>query len=143
MAKSTDILEKNLTYKSVDDRNIFILMDAIKAGIKFTYFISITKQSPFSLSEWSGFLQLSERTMQRYKREKGKFDPIQSEKILEILLLYKLGIEVFGNNEKFSAWLGAKNMALGSKKPIELLDNSFGISLLKDELTRIEHGVLA
>ena len=80
--------------------------------------------------------------MQRYQKEKKTFDPLYSEKILEILLLTRLGIEVFGNSEKFTSWLETKNMVLGSKKPKEFLDNTFGISLLKDELTRIEHGIL-
>ena len=86
---------------------------------------------------------MSERTMQRYKKEKKTFDPIYSEKILEVMLLYKLGINVFGNKEKFISWIETKNLALGGVKPKELLDNTFGISLLKDELTRIEHGILA
>lgn len=81
--------------------------------------------------------------MQRYKREKRTFDSLQSEKILEIALLFKQGIEVFGNVEKFSLWLQTDNLALGKLKPKTLIDNSFGIHLLKDELTRIEYGVLA
>ena len=50
---------------------------------------------------------------------------------------------VFGNIENFSQWLNSKNIALGGVKPISLLDNTFGIMLLKDQLIRIEHGVLA
>ena len=81
--------------------------------------------------------------MQRYTKERKDFDPIQSEKILEVALVYKYGVEVFGNKEKFDIWLGAKNVALGNVAPKSLLDTTFGIGLLKDELTRIEHGILA
>ena len=81
--------------------------------------------------------------MQRYKKEKKSFDPIYSEKILEVTLLYNLGAEVFGNKDKFNTWLETKNLALGRIKPKGLLDNTFGIGLLKDELTRIEYGTLA
>ena len=59
------------------------------------------------------------------------------------MLIYKLGVNVFGDKEKFISWSETKNLALGGVKPKELLDNTFGISLLKDELTRIEHGILA
>lgn len=67
------------------------------------------------------------------------------EKIMEKELnsLYQYGIEVFGNEDKFSAWLATKNPTLGNIKPKELLDDDAGINLLKDELTRIEYGVLA
>ena len=144
MEQPLNILEESkITYGSVGDRDIFRLIDAIRAGINFPVFTSIAKQSSFTINEWSGFLHLSERTMQRYQKEKKTFDPLYSEKIMEILLLTRLGIEVFGNSEKFNSWLETKNMVLGSKKPKEFLDNTFGISLLKDELTRIEHGILA
>ena len=46
-------------------------------------------------------------------------------------------------NEKLNTWLETKNIMLGGVKPKDLLDNTFGISLVKDELTRIEYGVLA
>ena len=144
MDQPFNILEESkITYGSVDDREIFRLIDAIRAGIRFPVFASIAKQSSFSMNEWSGFLHISERTMQRYQKEKKTFDPLSSEKILEILLLTRLGVEVFGNTEKFTSWLETNNLVLGSKKPKEFLDNTFGIGLLKDELNRIAHGVLA
>jgi len=144
MDQPLNILEESaMTYGSLDDRDIFRLIDAIRAGINFPVFNSIAKQCSFTLNEWSGFLHLSERTIQRYQKELKTFDPLSSEKILEILLLSRLGIEVFGNSEKFTSWLEAKNIVLGSKKPKEFLDNTFGIGLLKDELTRIQHGILA
>ncbi len=58
-------------------------------------------------------------------------------------MLNKYGIEVFGKQDNFNVWLNTKNIALGGIKPKELLDSSFGIQILKDELTRIEQGILA
>jgi uncharacterized protein (DUF2384 family) len=60
-----------------------------------------------------------------------------------IILLFKKGTDVFGNNSDFIAWLNAKNISLGGIKPISLLDNTFGINMVKEELIRIEHGILA
>ena len=57
--------------------------------------------------------------------------------------MYKKGAEVFGNEPKFDLWLNTENLALGNIKPKSLFDSTFGINLLIDELTRIEHGVLA
>lgn len=132
-----------LNYKLIDDRDVFMLISTVREGIKYALFQSIADKSPFSIADWSGFLHLSERTFQRYKKEKRTFDPLHSEKILEITLVYNKGLEVFGDKANFDAWLDAKNVALGGIRPKELLDNTFGIGLLKDELTRIEHGVLA
>lgn len=144
MEQPLNILEEStITYGTVDDTNVFRLIDAIRSGINFPVFDTIAKQSSFTMNEWSGFLHLSERTMQRYQKEKKTFDPSSSEKIMEILLLTRMGTEVFGSSEKFTSWLETSNIALGSKKPKDFLDNTFGIGLLKDELTRIEHGILA
>jgi putative toxin-antitoxin system antitoxin component (TIGR02293 family) len=95
------------------------------------------------MKEWSGILDLSERTLQRYKKDKRAFDTLQSEKIVQVTLLIRYGREVFGDEKKFNLWLNAENLSLGNVRPKELLDSSFGIDLLKDELTRIEHGILA
>lgn len=143
MAKSIALTINDISYNSIDDKEVVMIMNLVRNGIAFAIFYRFAKDTPFSLGEWSLFLNMSERTMQRYKREKKTFDPIYSEKILQITLLYNLGIEVFGNREKFNTWLDTRNVALGGIKPKTLLDNSFGIGLLKDELTRIEHGVLA
>ena len=141
--EAIDLFSSKLTYGAIDDQDILSLIHLVRQGIKFPVFVNFMEKSPFDLTEWPGFLHLSERTMQRYKKEERTFDSLQSEKILEIALLYKKGIEVFGNKEKFNSWLETKNLALGKIKPKELFDSSFGIGLLKDELTRIEHGILA
>lgn len=89
------------------------------------------------------FLHLSERTLQRYEKENKAFVAPQAERILAIALLYKKGVSVFGSKEAFNAWLQLDNLALGQVKPISLLDSSFGISLLHDELGKIEYGIPA
>ena len=139
----TQALTNNLSYKQIDDRDVFMLIGTVREGVKYGLFQHIADKSPFSTTEWSNFLHLSERTFQRYKKDRRTFDPLHSEKILEITLVYNKGVEVFGDKANFDAWLSAKSVALGGIKPKELLDSSFGIGLLKDELTRIEHGVLA
>ncbi|WP_101443577.1 type II RES/Xre toxin-antitoxin system antitoxin [Pontibacter ramchanderi] len=142
MAKALKI-NGGINYSLIDDRDVFMLITTVREGIKYATFQNIANKIPFSLGEWSEFLHLSERTFQRYKKEQRKFDSLHSEKILEITLVYNKGVEVFGEKEDFDAWLEAKNVALGGIRPKELLDSTFGIGLLRDELTRIEHGVLA
>lgn len=143
MEKIPQLNESQVSYHAVDDKNILSLIQAIRNGINYSYFVNLAKKSPFSLPEWSGFLHLSERTMQRYKKEEKPFDSIYAERILQISMLNKYGIEVFGNNNKFNSWLETSNVYLGGIEPKKLLDSSFGIDLIKNELTRIEQGILA
>ena len=53
-----------------------------------------------------------------------------------------LGLEVFGDMEKFKLWLDTPNFSLGNLKPIELLKDSDGTEIVIGELTRINHGIL-
>ncbi|RYE25280.1 MAG: DUF2384 domain-containing protein [Sphingobacteriaceae bacterium] len=143
MAGTAELLEQDLSFKSVDDKGSLFLIKAIREGINYSFFEDMLKSVPFSFLEWSRYLNLSERTLQRYKKENKPFQASFAERILEIRLLYKYGIEVFEDNGNFDIWLNTKSIALGGVKPKDLLDTTFGINLVRDELTRIEHGVLA
>jgi len=143
MAKKFELKEPLITYATLDNKNAYSLINAIKEGIRFSFFEKLAKNIPFTLREWASYLHLSERSLQRFKKEKGTFNTVSSEKIIEITMLNKYGIEVFDDQDKFNVWLLTKNVALGGIKPKDLLDSSFGIQLLKDELTRIEYGILA
>lgn len=135
--------EPMATYGYIEGRTSFSLLEFIHEGLKFTSFANLTKNLPFNISEWSQYLHLSERTMQRYNKEKKIFEATYAEKIIQILLLYNYGKKVFGSKEKFDLWLNTTSIALGNKKPKDFLDTHLGINLIKDELIKIEHGVLA
>lgn len=75
-----------------------------------------------------------------YKR-KREFNPTVTEKILEIEEVYQKGLEAFGDS--FHQWMNTENIVFGGATPKTLLNNSFGIRLLLDEIGRLEYGVLA
>jgi len=133
----------NLSYDMMDDKSLLDLMKTTRAGIKYNQFVKYTQRIPFSIEDWSSFLHLSVRSMLRYKKEKKTFDPIQAEKILQIVMLYQSGVALFGEQERFDKWLDSRIISLGGIKPKSLLDNSFGIAMVRDQLGRIAHGVLA
>lgn len=119
------------------------MVSMLRQGVEFTYLNSISDRIHFTLEDWASYLHLSERTIQRYKKEKKNFDTIYSEKIVQIDLLYKKGAEIFGSETNFNTWMDTKSIPLGSVKPKELLDTTYGINLVADELGRIEHGIFA
>ena len=143
MSDPADFFTLNEPYTSVYQQDTPKIIMAIREGITFDFFKKLATFSPFSLQEWSKILHLTERSLQRYKKENRPFDPLQSEKIIQILLLYKKGIQVFGSKENFDQWLDTIIPALGQIKPKDILDSSFGIDMIRDELIRIEHGILA
>ncbi len=134
---------ERLTFKSLDNRDVFKLIHTTREGVDYDTFDRLSTQVPLSSYDWSKILNVSERTMQRYKREKKKFDSIHTERLLLVMLLFKKGLELFGDNDKFISWLNTRSVSLGGIEPISLLDNTFGINMIKDELLKIEHGILA
>ena len=137
------MVTENITFKSLDNKDAFLLIKSTREGIDYDTFDKLSDRFPLNNSDWSRILNVSERTMQRYKREKKRFDSIHSERLLLIMLLFKKGVDVFGNTDHFIKWLNSESISLGGIKPMNLLDNSFGVNMVKDELLRIEHGVLA
>ena len=131
------------SYNTTDDKDVLAIVEVVRNGVSINDFNKIVVDTPFSLTEWANYLQLSERTIQRNQKEKKPFQQIQSERIVEVSMLYKYGVEVFGEKDNFDTWLTSRSISLGGRIPKELLDTKFGISMVKDELGRIEHGILA
>ena len=142
MAKKLKRYEET-NVQQVNEPEAMYLVNKVRKGITYAAFMTIATQSTFSITEWAQYLHLSERTMQRYKKEQKPFDDIYAEKIMQISMLYDEGLMTFGNKQKFDTWLNSNNIALGGVAPKTFLDNTFGINLLHDELNRISHGVLA
>ena len=123
--------------------NKMLIIIAIRAGIPYSLFDLIQFSTPFSESDWANFLDISTKSLQRYKAtSQHHFKPIHSEKIIEMAEVTKIGIDVFGDMEKLKLWLNTPNYALGSIKPIELLKDSYGKELVITELIHINHGIL-
>ncbi|MCD8539443.1 MAG: DUF2384 domain-containing protein [Leadbetterella sp.] len=120
-----------------------LMMLVIRRGVPYSFFEKIQLFTPFSENEWAELLDLSTKSLQRYKQADKVFRPLQSEKIIEMAEVTKAGLEVFEDMEKFKLWLETPNFALGSRKPVELLKDSYGKELVLGELTRIHYGIFA
>ncbi len=135
--------KRRISYRDfLSDKMLIIL--AIRSGIPFSFFEAIFNFAPFSESDWADFLDVSTKSLQRYKASADhRFKPIHSEKIIEIAEVTQMGVDVFGDMEKFRLWLDTPNFALGNLKPFDLLKDSYGKEMVLSELVRIDHGILA
>lgn len=75
--------------------------------------------------------------------KKNIYDKEVSERLFEIAEVYAKGFEVFGNEKKFARWLNKKSIALGNQTPFSLLDTSYGVQLILNEIERIDFGIFA
>lgn len=120
-----------------------LIIRLIRSGIPYPLFSLIKHITPFTENDWASLLEISTKSLNRYKRSSKSFKPIQSEKILEMAEVTDLGMEVFGDMQKFKLWLNTPVFSLGNNKPFELLKDSYGKEMVIAELIRINHGILA
>jgi putative toxin-antitoxin system antitoxin component (TIGR02293 family) len=141
--RKKDGLRRGITYGDFLNDRMFIIQ-AIQAGIPFHLFHLIKTESPFNDEEWADFLNISLKSLQRYKISKNfRFKPIHSEKILEVAEVIHLGKSVFNDAEKLLFWFNSPSYALGGMKPADLVRNSYGKEMVVGELHRIDHGIFA
>ncbi len=91
----------------------------------------------------AGLLNVSLKSLNRYRQENKKLSPGKSERVLKLMKLYRKGEEIFGKVEEFRKWMDEPAYGLGYMIPETLLETSGGIDLIMEELTRIEFGDLA
>ena len=137
----TKTVKRNVTYNEFLSNKMFIIR-LIREGVPYSLFSLIKDTTPFTEANWAEFLNISTKTLERYKKDSQTFKPIHSEKIIEMAEVTNVGVEVFGDMEKFKLWLDTPNFALGNLKPFELLRDSYGKEMVLGELTRINHGIL-
>ncbi len=121
-----------------------LIIQAIRTGLPYKIFQQIKRFTPFTDEDWAEYLDLSTKTLQRYRDDNDfHFKSIHTEKIFELAEVTNFGIEVFGSSEKFYSWLNVPSFALNGYKPGELLKDSYGKEMVMAELNRIKHGIFA
>tara|TARA_R110002124_G_scaffold227442_3_gene392701 strand:- start:309 stop:824 length:516 start_codon:yes stop_codon:yes gene_type:complete len=135
--------QKQVTYNDFLSNKMLIIR-AIRQGLPYEIFNFIKDITPFTEDDWADYLNLSKKTLLRYRNEEDfLFKPIHSEKIIELAEVTNYGKTVFDTTEQFYLWLNTPSYALGNLMPGELLKDSYGKELVMSELNRIENGIFA
>ena len=113
-----------------------------RKGITKSAAYALGKAFSFTIEELAGVLNITARTLQR-KADSETMPLHVSERLIELFVLFKMGVEVFGDSTKFLSWLQTPVVSLGGIAPKAFLDTTFGIKIVYDELGRIQHGVFS
>lgn len=111
-------------------------------GVTKSELLHLAGYLDLSVNQMAEILPVTERTIQRYESGR-RFNKTVSEQLLQVAQITVRGEEVFGNRDRFLAWLKSPCPALGNRKPLSLLKSRFGTELVLDELGRIEHGIVS
>lgn len=137
------IKSEEITYSEFFE-NKMLIIQAIRKGLPYKLFRKIKNITPFTEDDWSEYLNVSKKTLDRHSNEANYlFKPIHSEKIIELAEVTNFGNAVFDDTQQFYLWLNTPSYALGNLKPAELLKDSYGKDLVMAELNRIDQGIFA
>ncbi len=115
----------------------------VKNGIEAEAFFELVESSGYRQEALAGLLELSVRTLNRYRKEHKKLNAKESELLVKLSALFRRGTEIFGSMQEFSHWLGEPAYGLDYQIPFSLLYTSEGVNLVTDEVERIAYGDLA
>ncbi|TRX47207.1 DUF2384 domain-containing protein [Fulvivirga sp. M361] len=90
----------------------------------------------------SKLLGVSTRTLQRELNQDHLSKDI-SDRFLQVIDLYKEGVEAFFDLETFKNWLETGKSIFHGKKPFELMHSITGIQQVKEEIIRTKMGILS
>jgi putative toxin-antitoxin system antitoxin component (TIGR02293 family) len=127
--------------KSISDLRTIVL--TAKKGVQAKAFFDVADVSGIEKNQLAAILNVSLKSLVRYRQQNKKLSPGKSERVLKLIALYKKGREVFNNLSEFRLWLAEPAYGLGNIVPLDLLHTSGGIDLIMEELGRIEFGDLA
>ena len=138
------------SYMSTDFRSILKVaytdnhsyLRIIRQRVAHTVLDNFMSMSCIHLDLMAKILHLNSRTLRRLNNSELLNTTI-SEKLVELIRLYKLGHEVFGDMHTFNVWMGRKIRGLGYIRPIDIIDSNIGVEIVAEELERILHGVYA
>jgi len=121
-----------------DDKHSFL--SVVKSGLEYDTLIDFMKMAEFHMDEMAHILHINSRTIRRLST-KDTLNIDISEKLLELLRLYRFGLEVFGDLSVFNVWIRRSIRGLGDVTPMSLLDTGIGVEIVMDELERLAYGV--
>ncbi|BBO85206.1 hypothetical protein DSCO28_57720 [Desulfosarcina ovata subsp. sediminis] len=116
------------------------LIHQLKAGFPVESFDDLRKCLDLSDNSLAKIVQIPRRTLSR-RRVNGRFNTVESERVLRLIQVYEMAAEVFGSSEKARRWLKKPARGLGGRIPLEYADTYIGANEVIKLLGRIDHGV--
>lgn len=121
-------------------KNTSELVAAIKEGLP-TDRVEKLKESLQVPTTWMiELLNIPSSTLAR-RRQTGRLDKDESERIVRLARLVLLTAEAFGSLERARQWLKRPQYALGGSTPLVYADTEPGAREVEDLLIRIQHGI--
>jgi len=124
----------------IKSKNMDDLIRKVQRGFPVSSFEKLRRKLDVSDNLLSQVINIPMRTLTRRKQQ-GRLNVIESEKVLRIAKLYDKALEVFEDEEAAEKWLKEPARGLGGAIPLEYAKTELGAQEIERLLIRIEHGV--
>lgn len=135
--------EKKILSYPLETNDANMIVSEAVTGVYASSFFDFADASGHPKEKLAEILNISVKTLTRYKTNKSKMSPQNSEHLLKLFALYRKGIEVFDSIVSFNQWLQKPAFGLGGIIPFSYLNTISGIEIIIEELSRIERGDLS
>ena len=117
------------------------LITMVNDGLSYKAFETLRKTLGVSAKLLSEVMSVPTRTLHR-RREAGRFDPLESDRLLRIARVYVKAVALFeGDQAQAADWLHTPLVALGQASPFQYAATEAGALEVEDLIGRLEHGV--
>ena len=116
------------------------MAQAVRVGLPWASFEAVGSALEISQAELAHVLHIRSRTLSR-RKDTGRLESMESDRLVRLTRILAHAVEVFENLDGARDWLECENRALGSQKPLDLLDTDAGAREVDEVLGRIEHGI--
>ena len=140
---TASVVEETIVLYQPMYANSVSLLSYSKKGLSAKVALDFLTISGFTYDEFQETFKTTVKTIQNYAVQDLKLDASLSEKVLKSFELFKKGIEIFGSAASFYQWINTAAYGLGNQTPFSLMDTFTGITLIEEELIRIQFGDLA
>ncbi|MBV6644979.1 MAG: DUF2384 domain-containing protein [Cyclobacteriaceae bacterium] len=136
MGVPSPIIEKSTIYELL---NSFLYKDEHIPSTFLKHFMESVGASQNTAAKLMG---ISTRTLQRELNGEHLSTEL-SDRFLQLIDLYKEGIEAFYDLETLKNWLETSKSNLHDRRPFELIHTITGIQQVKEEIIRTKLGILS
>ena len=134
--------EEQVNYLVEEQQALYIVSSSLK-GVFAGSVDDVMDVSGYEKAQIEQIMDTSYKTYSRYKKDKKRLNPDQSERILKLKSLFSFGVTVFGSKESLAKWMQKPAFGLNNLVPNEAIKTSTGIDLVLNEITNIAYGNLA
>jgi putative toxin-antitoxin system antitoxin component (TIGR02293 family) len=122
------------------NQSIHAQIGRIEGGLSFRAVQNLQKALAIPMETLASVLGMSRATLHRRKNQ-GKIDKGESERLVRYQRLLKKAEDVFGDTKNAREWLTRKQAGLGHVAPLEFAKTEIGAREVENLLGRIEYGV--